>query len=202
MIGLQMNMKAVKRQFLDRQEVMNRFDKAALRGLNRFGATTRMISRRSMRVRNSKATFSQFDPELLKLVGGGRKRGEGGRFLSNSDYNISPWPLKTSSPGSPPFARTRKLKDKIFYIAERKKRSVVIGPQVWSGNDDAGALEHGGEISKQSKQWVKFYDGGQAKIRLVAKGGRRVRLKPRPYMEPAYDHAVDKLIPGIWKNSL
>lgn len=196
MIGLQMNMKAVKRQFLDRQEVMNRFDKAALRGLNRFGATTRQISRRSMRVRKAKQNISEFDPELRKLLH------ESARQSGKNKPDVSPWPLKTSRPGQPPFARTRKLKDKIFYIAERNKRSVVIGPQVWSGNDDAGALEHGGEINKPAKQWVKFYDGGQAKIRLVAKGGRRVRLKPRPYMGPAYDHAVDKLIPGIWKNSL
>lgn len=200
--GLRMRFSAIRGQFLDRQQIMSRYDKAAIRGINRFGATTRMIARRSMRVRTAKATFSQFDPELLALVGGGRKRGGDGKFLSNASYDISPWPLKKSRPGAPPFARTRELRDKIFYIADRTRRSVVIGPQIRSFGDNMGSLEHGGEISKPQKEWVKFYDGGQAKIRLVPKGGRRVRLKARPYMKPAYDQAVDKLVPGIWKNSI
>lgn len=197
MIGIRMDMRAIRGQFLDRQEIMNRYDKAALRGLNRFGSTTRMIARRSMRVRKAKQTIGEFEPELKKLLN------ENARQSGKNRPDIAPWPLRTARPGQPPFARNRLLKDRIFYIADRKSRSVVIGPQIWAkSGDDMGALEHGGTTNSQARHWVKFYDQGQAKIRLVPKGGRRVRLKARPYMDPAYDATVDRLVPDIWKNSI
>ena len=194
--GLRMRFSSIRSQFLDRQQIMNRYDKAALKGLTRFGGLTRTISRRSMRVRKTKAKVSEFDPELKALLR------EDASQSGRNKPDISPWPLRTSKPGSAPFARNRQLKDKIFFVADKKRRSVVIGPQIRAGTDDMGSLETGGFISKPAKQWVKFYDQGVRKIRLVAKGGRRVRLKARPYMKPAYDKAVETLIPGIWQNSL
>lgn len=144
--GLRMRFSSIRSQFLDRQHIMNRYDKAALRGLTRFGGTTRQISRRSMRSRKSKAKVSEFDDDLKALLR------EDASQSGRRKPDISPWPLRTSKPGDPPFARSRKLKDKIFFVADKKSRSVVIGPQVFAGSDDMGSLETGGEISKPQKK--------------------------------------------------
>lgn len=94
------------------------------------------------------------------------------------------------------------LKDKIFFVALPNKRSVVIGPHVFDRDDVPGLLEFGGTSNDEAKTWVAFWYGGKRLIRLAEKGGKRIRLKPRPYMEPAYEKALDRLIPDIYRDSI
>lgn len=204
--GISLNMKALKRQFLDRQQIMNAFDKAALRSLKQVGALTRTIARRSMRKGGRRATYAQFDSGLKKLIT--QMRNERGQFRSTDELDIAPWPRIGGPAGGPPrFRSTRLLKDKIFFIADLKNRSVIIGPQIWQtfaggGSDIPGLVEFGGNSGEPKREWVRIWDHGQRKIRLVAKGGPAVRLKPRPYMAPAYDKALDLLLPGMYRNSI
>jgi hypothetical protein len=201
---IRMDLKSIKRQVLDRQQVMNRFDKAAIVGLRRFGGFTRSVIRRSMKKGGQVAPRSRWPNELKALIGNGRD--SAGKFQGAGELDILPRPRIASRRGRPPrYRQTRLLKDKIFFIVATTGRSVVIGPQVWGMHDPAGTLEHGGEIGGPlgyRREWVAWWDGGKRKIRLVAKGGRRIRIKPRPYVEPAYDLALDSKVPGLWQDSI
>lgn len=199
--GIRADLKSIKRQFLDRPAVMSRFDKAALRRLAKFGGRTRTIARRSMRKGGRRKTVSQFDPELRKLLRQGRD--ERGRFVGFQDSNdIKPWPVTHSAPGKSPNALSRTLKDKIFFVANLDKRNVVIGPQVFDRSDVPGLLEDGGTAEDNAGKWVAFWENGVRKIRLAKNAGPRIKVKARPYMQPAYDKAVDALVPGIWQDSI
>lgn len=198
--GLRMSFKAVKGKFLKPQAIISARDKQATRRLARVGALTRTISRRSMRPGGRRAKVSQFSPELKRLIG--KLRDTKGRFRSSGEYDIKPWPIIGSDPGVPPRARTRELKDRIYFVASLKTRSVVTGPTVTHTGGVPRVLEFGGETKTQRREWVSFWSGGKRKIRLSRKTAGRIRLKPRPYMGPAHDKAIDRLIPGIWKDSI
>ena len=201
--GIRYDLKSIKREFLDRRAVMSRMDKAAITGLRKFGGFTRTVIRRSMRKGGQVAPRSRWPNELKKLIGNGRD--SSGRFHGAGELDIVPLPRIGSRARTSPRYRSRLLKDKIFYVLPPTGRSVVIGPQVWGMHDAPGTLEDGGEIGGPygyRREWVAWWDGGKRKIRLVAKGGRRIKLKPRPYVEPAYETALDAKVPGLWRDSV
>ena len=97
---------------------------------------------------------------------------------------------RTSAPGEPPSSHTGLLKRFIFFGYDRQRRSVVIGPQRLNQKvgDAPAALEHGGMSTV-----VEGLRGKRKK--------RRVRIKPRPYMGPAFEQERPKLA-AMWRDSV
>lgn len=190
-----MDMRALKRQFVRPTAVMTPVERAELRGLKRIGAATRTIARRSMRRGGRRQSISQFDPMLKRLVREQQQRG-----IRNSELDIVPWPIRSSKPGQPPRTRSRRIRDNVFFIASLPQRSVVIGPQIYDGKDVPGLLEFGG--TAEAGTWVTIWENGRPKIRLAKGRRKRVKVEPRPFMRPAYETALDDLVPEIWRNSI
>ncbi|MDH4201410.1 MAG: hypothetical protein OEV87_00760 [Phycisphaerae bacterium] len=94
---------------------------------------------------------------------------------------------KTSAPGTPPSSHTGLLKRFIFFGYDPQKRSVVIGPTRLTENNRGEApsiLEYGGRTTVNS---------GTKKT--------RVRIRPRPFMGPAFEKEKPNL-PSMWKDSV
>ena len=90
-----------------------------------------------------------------------------------------------SQPGSPPSSHTGLLKRNIFFIYERQRSNVVIGPILLNKGTDAPAiLEHGGSVTRRRRK-------------------KRVRMtyRPRPFMGPAFEREKSKL-PQMWRDSI
>ena len=90
-----------------------------------------------------------------------------------------------SQPGSPPSSHTGLLKRNIFFIYERQRSNVVIGPILLNKGTDAPAiLEHGGAVTRRRRK-------------------KRVRMtyRPRPFMGPAFERETPKL-PAMWRDSV
>jgi len=97
---------------------------------------------------------------------------------------------RISAPGEPPSSHTGLLRRFIFFGYDRQRRSVVIGPQRLNQKigDAPQALEHGG-----TSTIVEGLRGHRRK--------RRVRMKARPYMGPAFEKEQPKL-PAMWAGSV
>jgi len=94
---------------------------------------------------------------------------------------------KTSSrPGEPPRSHTGLLKRNIFFGYDTSAKSVVIGPVLLNGKRGTApeSLEYGGPA-----------------VVVERKTKRKVTIKPRPYMQPAFDAELPKL-PAMWANSI
>lgn len=90
---------------------------------------------------------------------------------------------KASEPGKPPSAHGKKLK-LILFSYDPTKKSVVAGPKKFSNTNAPAGLEHGEKSTTQIN------------------GRRRsIRVKPRPFMAPAFAHEKPK-IPDLLKNSI
>ncbi|MDB5310675.1 MAG: hypothetical protein JWO38_4877 [Gemmataceae bacterium] len=86
-----------------------------------------------------------------------------------------------SAPGQPPSSHTNVLKKYIFFGYDPTARSVVVGPTVaGSATGAPRSLE----------------EGGTATLRERLRGGtatRTVRIRPRPFMGPAFAVELDKV---------
>ncbi|MBN2563034.1 MAG: hypothetical protein JXQ75_19085 [Phycisphaerae bacterium] len=94
---------------------------------------------------------------------------------------------KSSSPGSPPSSHIGLLKKFIFFGYEPARRSVVIGPARLSQQGRGEAphlLEYGGATKVEHR--------GKSK---------RAKVRPRPFMGPAFEKEEPKL-PAMWKGSI
>ena len=92
----------------------------------------------------------------------------------------------SSAPGTPPSSHTGLLKRFIFFSFDPAQKSVVIGPmRLDQKNTDAPhTLEYGGMTTL-----------GQNKDKT------RVRIRPRPFMGPAFEKEKPNL-PALWQNSV
>jgi len=199
------SVKEIRGKFLEPAELMSAVDRAKFKGARQFGAFTRSVARRSMRKGGREATFAEFDPDLAKLVFGSEAkqgRNAAGQFLSYADVDLRPWPIVGAKPGDPPKYRSRTLRDNIFFVVDKNARSVVTGPTSTKYGGVPELLEYGGQAYEAARQWVEFWEGNRRLIRLATKPGSRVTLKPRPYMAPAYETALDRLVPDVWENSI
>ena len=97
---------------------------------------------------------------------------------------------RVSSPGQPPSSHTGLLKKFIFFGYEPAKRNVVIGPARLNQKigDAPHALERGGTSTV-----VQGLRGRRKK--------RRVKIKARPFMGPAFQKEKPKL-PAMWAGSV
>ena len=94
---------------------------------------------------------------------------------------------KPSSPGSPPSSHIGLLKKFIFFGYEPAKRSVVIGP-VRLSQQGRGEAPH----------LVEY--GGSTKVEHRGKR-KRAKVRPRPFMGPAFEKEQPKL-PAMWRDSI
>ncbi len=98
---------------------------------------------------------------------------------------------RVSVPGKPPSSHTGLLKKFIFFGYDSTKRSVVIGPARLNqkGRGEAPSLlEYGGLLTVSE---------GPRKQRKK----RRVNMKARAYMGPAFKKEQPKL-PAMWRDSI
>ena len=172
---LTMKIDQAKGFFFDPGKLFAGLDKATQRILSKFGGSVRLRSKRSIKERK-----------------------------------------KPSVPGKPPSSRTGVLKQFIFYAYEPQKRTVVIGPtptnQIFFNRDRRpvtgtvpGVLEYGGEITLlEVLKWGKWR---RADLRSRRRNAnlptryRTVRIAARPYMQPAFDAALETLDP-LWRDSI
>lgn len=101
-----------------------------------------------------------------------------------------------SEPGQPPLFHRGRLtyKDTIFFVADAKRKEVVIGGVLLSDTNAEtavpGVLEHGGiAIFRQKSGKSKAFR-------------RTTRVKPRPHMQPAFDKAVEKFLPELIRGGI
>ena len=97
---------------------------------------------------------------------------------------------RASSPGQPPSSHSGILKKFIFFGYEPAKRNVVIGPAKLNQKigDAPHALERGGASTV-----IQGRRGRRKK--------RRVKIKARPFMGPAFNKEKPKL-PAMWAGSI
>jgi len=97
-----------------------------------------------------------------------------------------------SKPGRPPYSHTGLLKKFIFFGLDRAHRSVVIGPISLNTPTNAPqVLEYGGYPII-----IKDYRSD-----VLQKKRRRRKIKPRPYMGPAFVKELSGL-PEKWRDSI
>ena len=99
---------------------------------------------------------------------------------------------KVSEPGKPPSSHSGDLKRRIYFGYDRVRESVVIGPARLNqkiGNAPQ-ALERGG---------VSIVAEGPR--RQSRRRKRRVMIRARPFMGPAFEREKPKL-PAMWANSV
>jgi hypothetical protein len=118
-----------------------------------------------------------------------KKLGAFGAFVRSVARNSIRKPPKkggrSSLPGRPPYDQTGLLKKFLFFSYDFSTRSVVIGPAKLNRRGKAPAvLEYGGST-------------------IVGRGSTRRLgyIKPRPYMEPAFDEGI-KRGASLWKDSI
>lgn len=110
---------------------------------------------------------------------------------------------KASPPGTPPSSHTGDLKRGIFFAFDPRKRSVVVGPTRFDGRpgDAPSTLEFGGftgyGIHKVALPGGK---GRFLKDRIIKIKGR-LRIRKRPYMEPAMQQELPKF-PQLWNGTV
>ena len=90
---------------------------------------------------------------------------------------------ESSAPGDVPKGHTDDLRKKIAFSADTSARSVVIGPTAFEGRTgkELAALEEGGETD------ITETVGGTKKR-------RRVVIKARPFMLPAFRSAIPQAV--------
>jgi len=142
-----------------------------------------------MKLNQMKGTF--FDrPKVMNAVDKGTRRvfSRFGAFVRTEARHSIRKRKRASKPGEPPSSHTGLLRRFIFFGYERLARSVVIGP-VKLNSKNTGAphvLEEGGSTQ------LSFGTRGKQ---------RRINVKPRPYMGPAFEK-VEPRLPEMWRNSV
>ena len=111
-----------------------------------------------------------------------------GAFVRTASRSSIRTRKRVSRPGEPPSSHTGLLKRFIFFVYERQRHSVIVGPVRL--NQKAGeapsTLEFGGPS--------KVFDRRLRRIRPI-------QIKARPYMRPALEKERAKL-PPLWANSV
>ena len=149
-----------KTKFFDR-DIFAATNKAKAKALSKFGAYVRSDAKKSMKSVRGR----------VRTVRSGPRKGQKERYY------------KPAAAGSPPHAIEGLLKKFLFFVYEKDRDSVVIGPAALSnksrrGDPVPGLHEHGGT------QLVK---SGRSKRTFIAS------YPKRPYMKPAGERNVRKL---------
>ena len=104
---------------------------------------------------------------------------------------------KTSLPGNPPSAHVGFIKTMMFFSYDKARKSVVIGPTLINRSTNAQEiLEYGGDTILEGYTFTTR-DGK----RTHEKTTKRIKIKKRPYMKPAFEAEKQKLA-AMWANSV
>lgn len=213
--AIRMTVKQAKALFLDRPAIISRLDKVARRRLATFGAYVMKVARNSLEPKRD-LRADELPQEIKELVGLDKfevKRDKRGRFLPGARKAqdaelkdiVQPWPQTISAPNSPPNYRKdytfsgkifSRFRDLILFIVEPNLASVVIGPIIFDNKDIPGLLEYGGTTVAYRPRWFLAEEN---KVRASFEK-KPVTVAPRPYMRPAFDTAIDRQIPRIFRD--
>lgn len=117
------------------------------------------------------------------------------RKIAKNSIKTSNDPNKHAPPGKPPIGHNGnpRYKDWIFSFVDKTRGEVVIGAIKLPRKDSQIVpenLEHGGNaLIPKKRSWRKS--------KKIA-----VQMQARPHMKPAYDKAVEKLLPQLLANSI
>lgn len=141
-----------------------------------------------MTLKSAKAGF--FDrPQVINSVSRATRNVYahfGAHVRKRARTSIRPRPgRRRSLPGDPPFSRVGLLRRFILFAWDAKRQSVVIGPTLI--NKPTGAPE------------ILEY-GGETEI-VTRRERRRISIRPRPYMGPAFRAELPLLL-ALWRNSV
>ena len=96
-------------------------------------------------------------------------------------------PGEVARPGDPPLRHSTSpdIKDTVFYVVDRKAKSVIIGMVLLSGKPGGGeampgVLKHSGASRKQRRGRIKT-----------------VRVQEHPSAGPAFRKTVERKLPGL-----
>lgn len=172
-VGFDINRASFRATFFDFEKVLTKAAAANRRGMARFGGAVRIRARRSIRTRK-----------------------------------------KSSKPGQAPSDHSRLLKENIFFGEEPNRGGVVIGPAAISTGPTTGivsvqrpteTLEYGGSIIvkeyKINGTWRRAGTPGAVKSKAKGTRSRRVKIKARPYMGPAFKQVMPTAN-KFWKDSI
>lgn len=212
-IGL--DIKTVGKKFIKPEAIIDPLERAAIRKLARHGGLTQKITKRSMR-RGRKARPSEYPDELkallfgrdgtgAKWLGAGRDS-KTGRFVERIS-DIQPTPKISARPDQSPKYWTKLLRNHIYFVVDRYRMSVIIGPADLPGQtprDTPRVLEEGGvRMQKSGGEWIAIYEGGQPRrIRLARRRRKPVRYRGHKYVETSHAEALDRNMPEIWRDSV
>jgi hypothetical protein len=179
MIGMKIDQ--AKAMFFDRKKVQRSADRATVRVLSRFGAYVRQTARRSIRPAPKKKLKDMTHEERAQY-----KRAYAIDKRKGKPLPKRPMVERGSPAGQPPYSRTGLLREFIFFVYDRMRRSVIIGPARFArktGNAPE-ALEYGGRSKATTRG--KTYS---------------IFIESRPFMHPAFEQEKPKL-PGMWQDSI
>lgn len=208
--AIRMTLKQAKKLFLDRPAVINRLDKVARRRLAAFGGYTLRTARNSIKPSRD-MRVDELPEDIKELLGDvaepqKTRKGKKAQELKAREL-VAPWPQTTGRPGGAPQytldytysgKKFSRFKDLIIFIVEANFASVVIGPIIFDASDIPGVLEMGGFSDSYMPRWFKLSDG---RIRAEFERKRK-RIKAHPYMGPAFDIALKRQIPRIFREIL
>lgn len=167
-----------KSLFFDREAIRKAFSRAELKVLSKFGAFVRRTARQSIRKASGKRVANL--SAKLRQEKSPQKRQ---RIQAQIETAKA---ATTSKPGQPPKGHGQQLlKQGIQFAADPASRSVVIGAV---------------KLNKPGMTPETLEYGGPTAIRGKGKS-RRVRVKPRPYMAPAFTKNQPKLS-QLWADSV
>ncbi len=114
-----------------------------------------------------------------------------GAFVRRSARSSIRKRKRISEPGNPPSSHTGLLRKFIFFAFDPNSQSVIIGPVRLNQKigDAPAALEHGGTS--------RVLEGSRRRARRT----RTIRVRRRPYMQPAFEREQPKL-PQMWRDSI
>lgn len=140
---------------------------------------------------NAKPIISAADRARNKMLGkfGGYVRSTAKNSIKTGADN------QHAPPGKPPVGHTGnpRYKDWIFYFVDYSSGEVVIGAILLPRKDNQtvpGTLERGGTSQ------VPVYRGWGRSRKIT------IQQAARPHMQPAFDKAVEKMLPQLIENSI
>lgn len=133
----------------------------------------------------AKSLFLDRDP-IARAIDRGRYRAlmrSGGWLRTTAKRTIRPRKGR-SKPGAPPHSHEGSLRRLMFFGWDRSSSSVVVGPAAFKRRSGVPRILEQGGSTKLPRYWRG--------------GGRRISIRPRPYMAPAMKKAAPRLA-GFWR---
>lgn len=172
MVQVVMTLRQAKEGFFDRKKVIARTDAAILKVHSKFGAFVRQRARTSIRYR-AKPSDPGNPPSAHRTMMRTKTNKKTGRTTPQA---VSP------------------LREFIFFAQDPAARSVVIGPVALPGRGGPPvlkALEKGGPSRVRTGAGARGFLGGW----------RRVGVRARPFMKPAFEEELRGL-GRLWANAI